>query len=53
MSTVLLTGASGFVGAHTLHELLRRGHRVRALVRSPGTLGAALSPLGVRLREWR
>jgi len=27
---VLLTGAFGNIGAHTLEELLRRGHRVRA-----------------------
>jgi uncharacterized protein YbjT (DUF2867 family) len=27
---VLLTGAFGNIGAHTLEELLRRGHQVRA-----------------------
>ena len=32
---VLLTGASGYVGSHLLPELLRRGHRVRALARRP------------------
>ena len=31
---VLVTGASGHVGAALLHELLNAGHRVRALVRS-------------------
>ena len=36
MSTVLVTGASGFVGSHLLPELLGAGHRVVALVRSPG-----------------
>jgi len=30
-----LTGASGFIGANLVHELLARGHTVRALVR-PG-----------------
>jgi NADH dehydrogenase len=33
--TVFLTGGTGFVGRHVLAELLRRGHRVRCLVR-PG-----------------
>ena len=35
MLTVLVTGASGFVGSHLLPELLGAGHRVVALVRSP------------------
>ena len=56
MSTVLVTGASGFVGSHVLPELLGAGHRVVALVRSPragrqvlGRLPAALAA-GVELR---
>lgn len=53
MSTVLLTGASGFLGAHTVHELLDRGHQVRALVRTPSKLDAALSPLGVSMGDDR
>jgi len=47
MATVLLTGASGFLGSHTVQLLLDRGHRVRALVRSRSRLAAALGPLGV------
>jgi uncharacterized protein YbjT (DUF2867 family) len=34
MSTILVTGASGFVGSHVIPVLLERGHRVLALVRS-------------------
>jgi len=33
MSRAFLTGASGFIGGALLHELLRRGWEVRALVR--------------------
>jgi len=35
MKTILLTGATGYVGGSLLPELLARGHRVRCLVRSP------------------
>jgi uncharacterized protein YbjT (DUF2867 family) len=35
MSTVLVTGASGFVGTHTVQALLAADHRVVALVRTP------------------
>ena len=31
---VLLTGATGFIGSHVARELVRRGHGVRAAVRS-------------------
>lgn len=31
--TVLVVGATGSIGRHTVTELLRRGHRTRALVR--------------------
>jgi uncharacterized protein YbjT (DUF2867 family) len=34
MSTILVTGASGFVGRHTIPRLLDAGHRVVGLVRS-------------------
>jgi uncharacterized protein YbjT (DUF2867 family) len=35
MSTILVTGASGFVGGHTVPALLAAGHRVVALARTP------------------
>jgi nucleoside-diphosphate-sugar epimerase len=34
MSTVLVTGGSGFIGAHCIVQLLAAGHRVRATVRN-------------------
>lgn len=37
MSTILVTGAGGFVGSHCLPALLRAGHRIVALVRTPET----------------
>lgn len=37
MATVFLTGASGFLGAHLLRELIERGHIVKALSRRPET----------------
>ncbi|MBI1967567.1 MAG: NAD(P)H-binding protein [Gemmatimonadetes bacterium] len=45
---VALTGATGFVGRHIATLLLKRGHRVRALVRDPGR---APLPAGTTL-EW-
>lgn len=43
---VLVTGANGFLGRHLIAELLRRGYRVRALVRPPGrSAGAGGRPL--------
>ena len=36
MSTVLVTGGSGFVGSHCILQLLAAGHQVRTTVRSLG-----------------
>ena len=47
MATVLLTGASGFLGIHVLQRLLETGHQVRAFVRTPAKLRANLALLGV------
>jgi dihydroflavonol-4-reductase len=44
---VLVTGATGFVGAHTVAALRHAGHEPRLLVRDPGRAGPALEPLGV------
>jgi NADH dehydrogenase len=41
MSTVLVTGASGFVGSHTVPPLIAAGHKVVALVRT-GAVGETL-----------
>jgi nucleoside-diphosphate-sugar epimerase len=34
MSTILVTGGSGFIGSHCILQLLAAGHRVRATVRN-------------------
>lgn len=38
---IFVTGANGFLGRHVVAEALDRGHRVVAMVRSPGSLAAA------------
>jgi dihydroflavonol-4-reductase len=35
MATVLVTGATGFLGRHTVRALRARGHAVRAMARNP------------------
>ncbi len=47
MKEVTLIGASGFVGAAILNELLARGHRVTAVVRHPEKVRAAHVGLSV------
>jgi len=44
---VAITGATGFVGSHTVAAALAAGHRVRAVVRNPSLVPSALEPLGV------
>ena len=35
-----VTGASGFIGSNLVHELIARGHRVKALIRPESDLRA-------------
>lgn len=46
---ILVTGASGFTGGALARRLVREGHAVRALVRSPGQ-AEALSAAGMEVR---
>lgn len=43
---IFVTGGSGFVGCHTIAELVQSGHEVVALARDPARIEAALRPLG-------
>jgi nucleoside-diphosphate-sugar epimerase len=45
MSTVLVTGGSGFVGVHAILQLLAEGHGVRTTVRSPSRQNDVLAML--------
>jgi nucleoside-diphosphate-sugar epimerase len=44
---VLVTGGTGFVGAHTVAALLDAGHEVRVLARRPERVATTLGALGV------
>jgi len=47
MSTVLVTGGSGFVGSHAILQLLAAGHQVHTTVRNlmrEGDVRALLKP---------
>jgi dihydroflavonol-4-reductase len=44
---ILVTGATGFVGAHTVRALLEAGHHPVLFVRDPARIAPALEPLGV------
>lgn len=51
-STLLVTGASGFVGSRLCGAAVEKGHRVIALSRTPET-AAALLPHAERVEAWR
>ena len=44
---VMLTGATGFIGGHTLAALMAAGHEVRALVRDGDKLDRMLAMHGI------
>lgn len=47
---MLVTGAAGLVGTHTCRELIRRGWKVRALVRDPARAASRLAEQNLELR---
>ena len=47
MKSVVLIGASGFVGTAILNELLSRGHKVTAVVRNPEKINVSNSNLRI------
>ena len=47
MKSVVLIGASGFVGNAILNELLSRGHKVTAVVRNPEKINVSSSNLDI------
>jgi NADH dehydrogenase len=51
MTTILVTGGSGFVGSHALPELIDGGHRVVALVRGAASGERLLSRLDPSRRD--
>ena len=48
---VLVTGGTGFVGAHIVAALIRDGHEVRMLVRRAEQVPISLEPLGVSVED--
>ena len=51
MESVLVTGATGFIGKAFIERLLREGFRVHALTRDPLIAGKRL-PVGVEILAW-
>jgi uncharacterized protein YbjT (DUF2867 family) len=51
MATILVTGAKGFVGWHTIPALLDAGHRVVAMVRQDADAATVLARLSTARRD--
>lgn len=49
--TIAITGATGFVGRHAVSELVKRGHRVVALVRDPGRAPQGVSAVAGHIED--
>lgn len=49
---IFVTGGTGFVGSHTVAELVRSGHEVRLLARSPDRIAKAMAPHGVEVHDY-
>ena len=49
---VLVTGGTGFIGAHTVKAVVDAGHSVRLLVRSPDRITQNVAPLGVDVDDY-
>ena len=49
---VLVTGGTGFIGAHTVKAVADAGHSVRLLVRSPDRIKENVAPLGVDIDDF-
>ena len=52
LTKVLVTGGTGFIGAHTVRALVDAGHDVRLLVRNPGRIEESVAPLGVHIDDF-
>jgi nucleoside-diphosphate-sugar epimerase len=46
---VLVTGGTGFIGSHTVAALVRHGHGVKVLARTPDRVELVLEPHGVEV----
>ena len=51
MATVLVTGASGFIGSRLATQLAAAGHTVRAMTRHPDRYGGAGTPVGADVAD--